>query len=81
MLDRRVTSFGLRYAGIGWHKDKPQFGVIVGVSLVLGVAFSFVAVSTARIWRFLDHVVFGDKLTDKQSDSKPRRGGEATFHR
>ena len=23
-------------AGIGWHKDKPQFGVIVGVSSVLG---------------------------------------------
>ena len=28
-------------AGIGWHKDKPQFGVIVGVSLLAPAAMRF----------------------------------------
>ena len=28
-------------AGIGWHKDKPQFGVIVGVSLLAPATMRF----------------------------------------
>jgi alkylated DNA repair dioxygenase AlkB len=28
-------------AGIGWHKDKPQFGVIVGVSLLSSATMRF----------------------------------------
>src|ERR1700722_17580711 len=28
-------------AGIGWHKDKPQFGIIVGVSLLAAATLRF----------------------------------------
>jgi alkylated DNA repair dioxygenase AlkB len=28
-------------AGIGWHRDKPQFGVVVGVSLLAPCTFRF----------------------------------------
>jgi len=36
-------------AGIGWHKDKPQFGVIVGVSL-LAPAIMRLRSSTGKSW-------------------------------
>jgi alkylated DNA repair dioxygenase AlkB len=36
-------------AGIGWHKDKPQFGVIVGVSL-LAPAIMRLRLSTGASW-------------------------------
>ena len=29
-------------AGIGWHKDRPEFEQVVGVSLLLHVCFDFV---------------------------------------
>jgi alkylated DNA repair dioxygenase AlkB len=35
--------------GIGWHKDKPQFGVIVGVSL-LATAIMRLRLSTSTGW-------------------------------
>jgi alkylated DNA repair dioxygenase AlkB len=35
-------------AGIGWHKDKPQFGVIVGVSLLAPAAMRFRRVDGIR---------------------------------
>jgi alkylated DNA repair dioxygenase AlkB len=28
-------------AGIGWHKDKPQFGIVVGVSLLTPATMRF----------------------------------------
>jgi alkylated DNA repair dioxygenase AlkB len=36
-------------AGIGWHKDKPQFGVIVGVSL-LATAIMRLRLPTGTSW-------------------------------
>ncbi|MBB5326688.1 alpha-ketoglutarate-dependent dioxygenase AlkB [Tunturiibacter gelidoferens] len=36
-------------AGIGWHKDKPEFGVIVGVSL-LAPAIMRLRLSTGTSW-------------------------------
>ncbi len=36
-------------AGIGWHKDKPQFGVVVGVSL-LATAIMRLRLSTGTGW-------------------------------
>jgi len=36
-------------AGIGWHKDKPQFGVVVGVSL-LAPAIMRLRLATGKTW-------------------------------
>jgi alkylated DNA repair dioxygenase AlkB len=36
-------------AGIGWHRDKPQFGVIVGVSL-LAPAIMRLRLATGKSW-------------------------------
>lgn len=36
-------------AGIGWHKDKPQFGVVVGVSL-LAPALMRLRLATGKSW-------------------------------
>jgi alkylated DNA repair dioxygenase AlkB len=46
-------------AGIGWHKDKPQFGIIVGVSLL--------APATMRFRR-----VHGDRWTRMSQTIEPR---------
>jgi alkylated DNA repair dioxygenase AlkB len=46
-------------AGIGWHKDKPQFGVIVGVSLL--------APATMRL-----RLASGKKWIRKSQEVKPR---------
>jgi len=36
-------------AGIGWHKDKPEFGAIVGVSLLASATMRF-RLATGKTW-------------------------------
>jgi alkylated DNA repair dioxygenase AlkB len=43
-------------AGIGWHKDKPQFGIVVGVSLLAPATMRFRRVNGAR-WDRISHTV------------------------
>ena len=43
-------------AGIGWHKDKPQFGIIVGVSLLAPATMRFRRAESTR-WNRISHTV------------------------
>ena len=43
-------------AGIGWHKDKPQFGIVVGVSLLAPATMRFRRAHGAR-WIRISHTV------------------------
>jgi alkylated DNA repair dioxygenase AlkB len=43
-------------AGIGWHKDKPQFGIVVGVSLLTPATMRFRRADGAR-WKRISHTV------------------------
>jgi alkylated DNA repair dioxygenase AlkB len=43
-------------AGIGWHKDKPQFGIVVGVSLLAPATMRFRRADGSR-WRRISHTV------------------------
>jgi alkylated DNA repair dioxygenase AlkB len=43
-------------AGIGWHKDKPQFGIVVGVSLLAPATMRFRRVDGSR-WQRISHTV------------------------
>ena len=43
-------------AGIGWHKDKPQFGIIVGVSL-LGPATMRFRRAHGASWNRISHIL------------------------
>ncbi len=43
-------------AGVGWHKDKPQFGVIVGVSLLADATMRFRRPRGAG-WERISHIV------------------------
>jgi alkylated DNA repair dioxygenase AlkB len=41
-------------AGVGWHKDKPQFGIVVGVSLLAPATMRFRKPEGAR-WARISH--------------------------
>jgi alkylated DNA repair dioxygenase AlkB len=43
-------------AGVGWHKDKPQFEIIVGVSLLAPATLRFRR-ATASGWERISHTV------------------------
>jgi len=43
-------------AGIGWHKDKPEFGVIVGLSLGASATMRFRR-GHGKTWERVSHVV------------------------
>lgn len=43
-------------AGIGWHKDKPQFGIVVGVSLLVPATMRFRRAHGAN-WVRVSHLV------------------------
>ena len=43
-------------AGIGWHKDKAQFGIVVGVSLLAPATMRFRRSSGAR-WNRISHLL------------------------
>jgi alkylated DNA repair dioxygenase AlkB len=43
-------------AGIGWHKDKPQFGIVVGVSLLAPATMRFRRAEGSR-WNRISHAV------------------------
>jgi alkylated DNA repair dioxygenase AlkB len=43
-------------AGIGWHKDKPQFGVVVAVSLLAPATLRFRRKQGVR-WERISHIV------------------------
>ncbi len=43
-------------AGIGWHKDKPQFGIVVGVSLLAPATLRFRRKRGAG-WARISHIV------------------------
>jgi alkylated DNA repair dioxygenase AlkB len=43
-------------AAIGWHKDKPQFGVVVGVSLLAPARMRFRR-AQGRLWERITHEV------------------------
>jgi alkylated DNA repair dioxygenase AlkB len=43
-------------AGIGWHKDKPHFGIVVGVSLLAPATMRFRRAVGAR-WNRISHTV------------------------
>jgi alkylated DNA repair dioxygenase AlkB len=43
-------------AGIGWHKDKPEFGIVVGVSLLAAATMRFRKTQGAG-WRRISHTV------------------------
>jgi alkylated DNA repair dioxygenase AlkB len=43
-------------AGIGWHKDKPQFGIVVGVSLLAPATMRFRRADGSR-WNRISHAV------------------------
>jgi alkylated DNA repair dioxygenase AlkB len=43
-------------AGIGWHKDKPEFGIIVGVSLLASATMRFRKAHGAG-WTRISHTV------------------------
>jgi alkylated DNA repair dioxygenase AlkB len=43
-------------AGIGWHKDRPQFGIIVGVSLLAAATMRFRR-PQGESWRRVSHVL------------------------
>lgn len=43
-------------AGIGWHKDKPQFGIVVGVSLLAPAMMRFRRAEGER-WKRISHRV------------------------
>lgn len=43
-------------AGIGWHKDKPQFGIVVGVSLLAPAMMRFRRAENRR-WKRISHRV------------------------
>ena len=43
-----------RGAGIGWHKDKPQFGIVVGVSLLAAATMRFRKTQGAN-WTRVSH--------------------------
>ena len=42
--------------GIGWHKDKPQFGIVVGVSLLAPATMRFRRADGSR-WQRISHAV------------------------
>lgn len=41
-------------AGVGWHKDKPQFGIVVGISLLAPATMRFRKAEGAR-WARISH--------------------------
>lgn len=43
-------------AGVGWHKDKPQFGIIVGVSLLAPATMRFRTPEGAG-WKRISHTL------------------------
>jgi alkylated DNA repair dioxygenase AlkB len=43
-------------AGIGWHKDKPQFGIVVGVSLLAPATMRFRRADGSR-WNRIAHTL------------------------
>lgn len=43
-------------AGIGWHKDKPQFGIVVGVSLLAPATMRFRKTQGAN-WIRMSHIL------------------------
>ena len=43
-------------AGVGWHKDKPQFGIVVGVSLLAPATMRFRKADGAR-WIRISHAL------------------------
>jgi alkylated DNA repair dioxygenase AlkB len=43
-------------AGIGWHKDKPEFGIVVGVSVLAAATMRFRLADGAR-WHRISHTV------------------------
>jgi alkylated DNA repair dioxygenase AlkB len=65
-------------AGVGWHKDKPQFGVIVGVSLLAPATMRFRR-ATASGWERISHtvhprsiyVISGEARTDWEHSVPP----------
>ena len=50
-----VNQYGIG-AGIGWHKDKPEFGVIVGVSLLAPATMRF-RKANGKSWLRTSHIV------------------------
>ncbi|MFL6513445.1 MAG: alpha-ketoglutarate-dependent dioxygenase AlkB [Chthoniobacterales bacterium] len=51
-------------AGIGWHRDAPQFGIVVGISLLADCTMQF------RPW---PHVTRGDAKTNPKTKRKEQR--------
>ena len=65
-------------AGIGWHKDKPEFGIIVGVSLLAPATLRFRR-QTADGWTRVSHhleprsiyILSGESRTDWEHSIPP----------
>jgi alkylated DNA repair dioxygenase AlkB len=65
-------------AGIGWHKDKPEFGIIVGVSLLAPATMRF-RKAQGRSWKRVSralkprsiYVLSGEARTDWEHSIPP----------
>jgi alkylated DNA repair dioxygenase AlkB len=65
-------------AGIGWHLDKPEFGIIVGVSLLAPATMRFRR-AQARSWKRVSHtlkprsiyILSGEARTDWEHSIPP----------
>jgi len=68
-------------AGIGWHKDKPQFGIIVGVSLLAPATMRFRRADGSR-WNRISHtiqsrsiyILSGEARTEWEHSIPPQTG-------
>jgi len=58
-------------AGIGWHKDKPQFGIIVGVSLSAAATIRFRR-ATGNGWQRRSHIIKPRSIYILDSDARSR---------
>jgi alkylated DNA repair dioxygenase AlkB len=58
-------------AGIGWHKDKPQFGVIVGVSLLTPATMRFRRKEENR-WVRMSHRVLPRSIYILEGEARTR---------
>jgi alkylated DNA repair dioxygenase AlkB len=65
-------------AGIGWHKDKPEFGIIVGVSLLAPATMRF-RKAQGRSWKRVSrtlkprsiYILSGEARTDWEHSIPP----------
>jgi alkylated DNA repair dioxygenase AlkB len=68
-------------AGIGWHKDKPQFGIVVGVSLLAPATMRFRRADGSR-WNRISHtlrprsiyLLSGEARTEWEHSIPPQAG-------